>query len=55
MDSMEKILFVRTTLKALKGLWRKYAKQVESIRAVMREKGFTEEEIQNLINESRKR
>ena len=55
MDRTERILFVHTTKKALRSLWRKYTKQVESIRAVMRERGFSEREIENLVKKSRKR
>ena len=53
MDSTEKIRLLCEFLYALKSLWNKYAKDTEKICAAMREQGFSETEINAIVEQSR--
>jgi hypothetical protein len=54
MDNTEKIRLMCEFLYALRSLWNKYAKDTEKVCGTMREQGFSETEIQTLVEQSRK-
>lgn len=55
MDNTEKIRLMCEFLYALKSVWNKYTRQTDSICAEMREQGFSETEINAIVEQSRRK